>query len=180
MGLPILSERSDIANGRLEFGIRGGCEFHRQPRQYPERVRKLRFFQPHQYDPSITDARICCSSMWTGIRRMMRQGWLSTSPRWQPEGPLPHGLAESQPCRIILRIPVHIDEQQILACVIDGDVLVRLKEAQLAYPFGTDAAGGEIRTHRMRIPALHSRYRSFRTRWAIPQRGPQAPESGRR
>lgn len=38
----------------------------------------------------------------------------------------------------------HVDEQHVLARVVDGDVLVRLEEAQFAHAFGGDAAGGEI------------------------------------
>jgi len=47
-GLPILSNRVDIANARIEFG--SGCIANfTASRVSTERVRKLRFFQPHQY-----------------------------------------------------------------------------------------------------------------------------------
>ncbi len=36
------------------------------------------------------------------------------------------------------------DDEEFLACVVDRDILVRLKEAQFADAFGTDAAGGEV------------------------------------
>jgi predicted dehydrogenase len=47
-GLPILSNRVDIANARIEFD--SGCIANfTASRVSTERVRKLRFFQPHQY-----------------------------------------------------------------------------------------------------------------------------------
>jgi predicted dehydrogenase len=48
VGLPVLSNKVDIANVRLEFG--NGCVANfTASRVSTERVRKLRFFQPHQY-----------------------------------------------------------------------------------------------------------------------------------
>jgi predicted dehydrogenase len=48
VGLPILSSKVDIANVRLEF--ESGCIANfTASRVSTERVRKLRFFQPHQY-----------------------------------------------------------------------------------------------------------------------------------
>lgn len=48
VGLPILSQNVDIANVRLEFD--SGCIANlTASRVSTERVRKLRFFQPHQY-----------------------------------------------------------------------------------------------------------------------------------
>ena len=48
VGLPILSSRVDIANVRVEF--ESGCVANfTASRVSTERVRKLRFFQPHQY-----------------------------------------------------------------------------------------------------------------------------------
>ncbi len=48
VGLPILTEKVDIANVRLEFD--SGCIANlTASRVSTERVRKLRFFQPHQY-----------------------------------------------------------------------------------------------------------------------------------
>ncbi len=47
-GLPILSEKVDIANARIEF--ESGCVANfTASRVSTERVRKMRFFQPHQY-----------------------------------------------------------------------------------------------------------------------------------
>ena len=48
VGLPVLSDKVDIANVRLEFA--SGCVANfTASRVSTERVRKLRFFQPHQY-----------------------------------------------------------------------------------------------------------------------------------
>jgi predicted dehydrogenase len=48
VGLPILSSKADIANVRIEF--ESGCVANfTASRVSTERVRKLRFFQPHQY-----------------------------------------------------------------------------------------------------------------------------------
>ena len=48
VGLPVLSRRVDIANVRVEF--ENGCVANfTASRVSTERVRKLRFFQPHQY-----------------------------------------------------------------------------------------------------------------------------------
>ncbi len=48
VGLPILSQKTDIANVRVEFA--SGCVANfTASRVSTERIRKLRFFQPHQY-----------------------------------------------------------------------------------------------------------------------------------
>ncbi len=48
VGLPILSRKTDIANARLE--LESGCVANfTASRVSTERIRKLRFFQPHQY-----------------------------------------------------------------------------------------------------------------------------------
>jgi predicted dehydrogenase len=48
VGLPVLSPKVDIANVRVEF--ENGCVANfTASRVSTERVRKLRFFQPHQY-----------------------------------------------------------------------------------------------------------------------------------
>jgi predicted dehydrogenase len=48
VGLPVLSARTDIANVRVEFESGAVANFTAS-RISTERVRKLRFFQPHQY-----------------------------------------------------------------------------------------------------------------------------------
>ena len=46
--------------------------------------------------------------------------------------------------RIGMRSARDVNDEQILAGVVDGDVLMRLKKAQLADFFRADAAGGEV------------------------------------
>ena len=48
VGLPVLSQKTDIANVRVEFASGAVANFTAS-RVSTERVRKLRFFQPHQY-----------------------------------------------------------------------------------------------------------------------------------
>ena len=48
VGLPVLSQKTDIANVRIEFESGAVANFTAS-RVSTERVRKLRFFQPHQY-----------------------------------------------------------------------------------------------------------------------------------
>jgi len=48
VGLPVLSHKTDIANVRVEFASGAVANFTAS-RISTERVRKLRFFQPHQY-----------------------------------------------------------------------------------------------------------------------------------
>ena len=48
VGLPVLSRKVDIANVRIEF-LSGAVANFTASRVSTERVRKLRFFQPHQY-----------------------------------------------------------------------------------------------------------------------------------
>ena len=48
VGLPVLSRKTDIANVRVEFETGAVANFTAS-RVSTERVRKLRFFQPHQY-----------------------------------------------------------------------------------------------------------------------------------
>lgn len=61
VGIPILSSKVDIANARVEFG--NGCVANvTASRVSTEKVRKLRFFQPHEYvsiDYTRRDAVVC-------------------------------------------------------------------------------------------------------------------------
>jgi predicted dehydrogenase len=48
VGIPVLSQKADIANARIEF--EGGCVANMTASRVSfERMRKLRFFQPHDY-----------------------------------------------------------------------------------------------------------------------------------
>lgn len=82
VGLPILSSRTDIANVRIEFD--SGCVANfTASRVSTEQVRKLRFFQPHQY-VSIDYAR----------RDILI---IDVNAKGAPAGPLPPGLSINKP-----------------------------------------------------------------------------------
>jgi predicted dehydrogenase len=76
VGLPVLSPKVDIANVRLEFA--NGCVANfTASRVSTERVRKMRFFQPHQY-LSLDFARqdllvIDVSAAAAGMAKMSRE-----------------------------------------------------------------------------------------------------------
>lgn len=83
VGLPILSSKTDIANVRLEF--ESGCVANfTASRVSTEQVRKLRFFQPHQYisiDYARKDVLVIDVNASAGA----------------PATPLPAGLALNKP-----------------------------------------------------------------------------------
>jgi predicted dehydrogenase len=88
VGLPILSRKVDIANVRVEF--ESGCVANfTASRVSTERVRKLRFFQPHQY-VSVDYARrdLLVIDVAAGI---------ATETATNPAMPLPPGLTLAKP-----------------------------------------------------------------------------------
>jgi len=89
VGLAVLSPKVDIANVRLEF--EHGCVANfTASRVSTERVRKMRFFQPHQYlsldfarqDLLVIDVTAAAAGMAKMSREQMRR-WL----RWQGRAP---------------------------------------------------------------------------------------------
>lgn len=82
VGLPVLSPKVDIANVRIEF--QSGCVANfTASRVSTERVRKMRFFQPHQYI-SIDYARqdVLCVDVAEMARKASSQS--TTEIRFQP------------------------------------------------------------------------------------------------
>ena len=79
VGLPILSRKTDIANVRVEF--ESGCVANfTASRVSTERVRKLRFFQPHQY-VSIDYARqeiLLIETISPGTPGLASETWVQT------------------------------------------------------------------------------------------------------
>ncbi|HWG16851.1 MAG TPA: Gfo/Idh/MocA family oxidoreductase [Acidobacteriaceae bacterium] len=80
VGLPVLSPKVDIANVRLEFA--NGCVANfTASRVSTERVRKMRFFQPHQYlsldfarqDLLVIDVSAAAKGMAMMSREQMQQ-----------------------------------------------------------------------------------------------------------
>ncbi len=86
VGLPILSRKVDIANVRLEFD--SGCVANfTASRVSTELVRKLRFFQPHQY-VSIDYARKDLLLIDVAADGNPKPGLSFTKPQIQPGEPL--------------------------------------------------------------------------------------------
>jgi predicted dehydrogenase len=89
VGLPILSAKVDIANVRLEF--ESGCVANfTASRVSTERVRKLRFFQPHQYVSIDYARRDLLVIDVAGVPAATAAGAIST-------GPLPAGVSIAKP-----------------------------------------------------------------------------------
>jgi predicted dehydrogenase len=77
VGIPVLSQKPDIANARVEF--QDGCVANfTASRVSFEKVRKLRFFQPHDYiSVDYASQKDSVRSYTTGVQRAMeRQGTL--------------------------------------------------------------------------------------------------------
>ncbi len=104
VGLPILSGKVDIANVRLEF--ESGCVANfTASRVSTERVRKLRFFQPHQYvsiDYARQDLLVIDVDPDSHLRRL------------QPD--LPSGLAMRKP-PVQTGEPLQLEIESFLDCV---------------------------------------------------------------
>ena len=87
VGLPVLSPKVDIANVRLEFA--NGCVANfTASRVSTERVRKMRFFQPHQYlsldfarqDLLVIDVSAAAAGMATMSRAQIEQMMKTLTP----------------------------------------------------------------------------------------------------
>jgi predicted dehydrogenase len=115
VGLPIVSPKVDIANVRLEF--ESGCVANfTASRVSTERVRKLRFFQPHQY-VSIDYARkdlLIIDVAPEVFAAAADPGALSMQPA--PGSPLPPGLKLHKPT---LRDgePLRLEIESFVECV---------------------------------------------------------------
>ena len=90
VGLPILSKKTDIANVRLEF--ESGCVANfTASRVSTEQVRKLRFFQPHQYisiDYARRDILVIDVTAKAGASTTHTPGLGFKKPEVQPAEPL--------------------------------------------------------------------------------------------
>ncbi len=111
VGLPVLSGKVDIANVRVEFA--SGCVANfTASRVSTERVRKLRFFQPHQY-VSIDYARqdlLLISVPSPGQQK-------ASAPAVDPGGPAhPSGLAVQHP-QVTAGEPLRLEIESFLECV---------------------------------------------------------------
>jgi len=113
VGLPVISDKVDIANVRIEFET--GCVANfTASRVSTERVRKLRFFQPHQYI-SIDYARQDVISIRVDERAaaaLMRGDMPGES-----QGPAP-GIAVSKP-KAESREPLRAEIEAFIRAVRD-------------------------------------------------------------
>jgi predicted dehydrogenase len=104
VGLPILSPKVDIANVRVEF--ESGCVANfTASRVSTERVRKLRFFQPHQYvsiDYARQDLLIINVDVKTGKKPSLEA--------------VPAGLSMQKP-QITQGEPLRLEIESFLECV---------------------------------------------------------------
>ena len=114
VGLPIVSPRVDIANVRVEFA--SGCMANfTASRVSTERVRKLRFFQPHQY-VSIDYARkdlLVIDARPELLGDLLRAQAASPS---NPQNALPPGLVLTPP-RVFEGEPLRLEIEAFLAAV---------------------------------------------------------------
>ncbi len=99
-GIPVLSARADIANGRLAFS--GGCIANlTASRVSTERVRKLRFFQPRQY-VSVDYAKQECVAIGVDENRSVKFQPQSI----QKEEPLRRQFASFLDCIVSRNLPL--------------------------------------------------------------------------
>jgi predicted dehydrogenase len=113
VGLPVLSQKVDIANVRLEF--ESGCIANfTASRVSTERVRKLRFFQPHQY-VSVDYARqeALFINVANGAAANIAKG--QSAPSSMPEHPSA-GLAFQQ-LEVTQGEPLRFELEDFLNCV---------------------------------------------------------------
>lgn len=115
VGLPIVSSKVDIANVRLEF--ESGCVANfTASRVSTERVRKLRFFQPHQY-VSMDYARKDLLVIDVAPEAFAAGAALAAEAAGAPAmAGLPPGLSISKP-KVFEGEPLRLEIESFLECV---------------------------------------------------------------
>ncbi len=148
VGLPILSSKVDIANVRMEFD--SGCVANfTASRVSTERVRKLRFFQPHQYisvDYSRQDVLVFTVDPAAAAAAPPTETGLpfTNLPFTNP------GIAVARP-EIVREEPLHAELRAFLKAVRERfRPLVPLEEGRRALSLALDILG-VIREHGRRI-----------------------------
>lgn len=128
-GVPILTPRIDIANARIEFA--NGCIANlTASRVSAERVRKLRFFQPHEYvsiDYAVQEASV------VGVR---------ARPQGRPE-------FESRLLAVERAEPLRVEIESFLAAVGGATVRVSGEDGRRALALAVDVTS-KIREHAAR------------------------------
>lgn len=115
VGLPVVSARVDISNVRIEF--ESGCVANfTASRVSTERVRKLRFFQPHQYvsiDYARKDLLVIDVAPDTLLAHIAADVHAVTTP---PSSALPPGLRMHKP-EVRAGEPLRLEIESFLECV---------------------------------------------------------------
>ncbi len=121
VGLPVLSQTVDIANVRLEFESGPVANFTAS-RVSTERVRKLRFFQPHQYlslDFARQDLLLIDVTAAAGLSHAELAAFIDLHSRPEPEGVPRHptaGLSMSK-LPVAPGEPLRLELQSFIAAV---------------------------------------------------------------
>ncbi|MFY9555628.1 MAG: Gfo/Idh/MocA family oxidoreductase [Blastocatellia bacterium] len=132
-GIPILTPRVDIANARIEF-VNGCVANLTASRVSADRVRKLRFFQPHQYislDYAVQEAAVVS---------------VKTRPEGRPE-------FESRLLPVERAEPLRLEIESFLAAVGGSEVKVTGEDGRRALALAVDVSE-KIREHAVRAGVL--------------------------
>lgn len=115
VGLPVVSSRVDISNVRIEF--ESGCVANfTASRVSTEQVRKLRFFQPHQYvsiDYARKDLLVIDVAPETFLAQTSTDLYAATIP---PSSALPPGLRMYKP-NVQSGEPLRLEIESFVECV---------------------------------------------------------------
>ncbi|MGH9580317.1 MAG: Gfo/Idh/MocA family oxidoreductase [Terriglobales bacterium] len=145
VGLPILSSRVDIANVRMEFD--SGCVANfTASRVSTEKVRKLRFFQPHQYlSVDYTRQDVIAFTVQSATAQAAMAG--QSSPEAHPSGA---GIKVEKP-EIVHEEPLHAELRAFLRAVRERSrPVVTLEDGRRALAVALDVLTA-IRDHGRRI-----------------------------
>jgi predicted dehydrogenase len=147
VGLPILSANVDIANVRLEF--ESGCVANlTASRVSTERVRKLRFFQPHQY-VSLDYARQDVFAITVDPAAMASAGHNAAAKMPQAIGGLPMAGMSLQRPKIEAEEPLHAELKSFLSAVRSRETpLVSLEDGRRALSVALDIVRAMAEHHR--------------------------------
>jgi predicted dehydrogenase len=146
VGLPILSPRVDIANVRLEFD--SGCVANfTASRVSTERVRKLRFFQPHQYiSIDYTRQDVIVFTVQEVDAAALARGAGASEPVPAPHPSAPAGISITKP-KVVAEEPLHAELRAFLESVrTRSKPLVSAEDGRRALAVALEVLGA-IREH---------------------------------
>src|SRR5436305_6872495 len=147
VGLPVVSGKVDIANVRLEF--ESGCVANlTASRVSTERVRKLRFFQPHQY-VSLDYARQDVFAITVDPTAMASAGGEAASKKPPAAGGLPMPGMSFQRPKIETEEPLRAELKSFLSAVQSRETpLVSLEDGRRALSLALDIVRAMAEHHR--------------------------------